>query len=101
VALNPLGVAGKDAGVTALDALEAVPAPLVLSAVTRKVYGVPFVRLEIVYEVVVDCVSATTTDQLPSFFSILYPVIAEPPSDGAVHASRACWSPRVATGAAT
>jgi hypothetical protein len=64
VALNPLGVAGKDAGVTPFEAVDAVPGPLALRAVTRKVYEVPLVRLETVYVVAVDPVSELATVQL-------------------------------------
>ena len=44
VALTPLGAPGTVLGVTAVVALEAVPLPALLVALTVKVYAVPLVR---------------------------------------------------------
>ena len=44
IALAPVGTPGTVAGVTAVEAAEAVPVPIALVAVTVKVYEVPFVR---------------------------------------------------------
>ena len=44
VALTPVGAPGLVAGVTALDAVDALPAPAPLVATTVNVYGVALVK---------------------------------------------------------
>ena len=61
-----VGAPGTVRGVTADDAVETVPVPAALDALTRNVYAVPFVKPVTVAEVDVDVPSANTVYVEPS-----------------------------------
>jgi hypothetical protein len=67
--------------VVALSAADVVEVPAMFVAATWKLYVVPPVRLACRYDVV----SASTDATRAPLRYTLYPVMAEPPSDGAVH----------------
>ena len=61
-----VGAPGVVTGVTEDDAVETVPVPAVLVALTRNVYAVPFVKPVTVAEADVDVPSANTVYVVPS-----------------------------------
>ena len=60
-----VGAPGGAAGVTETDAVETVPVPAALVALTRNVYAVPFVKPVTVVEAVVDVPSANVVHVVP------------------------------------
>ena len=91
VPVTPVGGPGTVRGVTDADAVDALPVPATLVAVTVKVYAVPLVSPVTVHDVVDDVQVRPPGDAVA-----VYPVIAEPPlSLGAVHDSETCVLPGV------
>ncbi len=87
-----VGAVGTPAGVTAADALEALPVPAAFVAVTVKVYAVPLAR-----PVTVIGDAEPVPVKLPGVEVTVYEVMAEPPFEaGAVNATLACPLPAVA-----
>ena len=66
VPAREVGAPGTVRGVTADDAVETVPVPAALDALTRNVYAVPFVKPVTVAEADVDVPSANTVYVDPS-----------------------------------
>ena len=66
VPATEVGAPGGAAGVTADDAVETVPVPAALVALTRNVYDVPFVKPVTVAEADVEVPSANTVHVDPS-----------------------------------
>ena len=66
VPATEVGAPGTVRGVTADDAVETVPVPAALVALTRNVYAVPFVKPVTVADAVVDVPSANTVYVVPS-----------------------------------
>jgi hypothetical protein len=80
---TPVGAPGTVAGVTELEAAEALLVPIPLAADTVNVYAVPAVRPEVMVQVVA---VATATVQLPpaGLDVAVYPVMVDPPLAGSV-----------------
>jgi len=82
--VRPVGAPGVVAGVTAAEAADGGEVPTALVAVTVNVYAVPLVKpdtVELTPAVVIPVHAGHAGDD-----AIVYPVIAEPPSEtGAVH----------------
>ena len=84
VALTDVGAPGTVDGVAAAEAVDAAPVPLAFVAVTVNVYAVPFVRPVIVHGFT--NTQATGVCAVVEMYGVtVYPVIAAPPFDGAVH----------------
>jgi hypothetical protein len=94
VAVTPVGVAGTVAGVTGVDAADSGLVPMLLVAVTVKVYAVPLVRPVTTLDVPV---AGTAVCATPAINGVTeYAVMGLPPSDGAVQVTVADASPLVA-----
>ena len=65
VPATDVGAPGTVRGVTADDAVETVPVPATLTALTRNVYAVPLVRPVTVAEAVADVPSANVVQIVP------------------------------------
>jgi len=78
-ALTPVGAPGTVRGVTELLGAEFGPSPAAFCADTTKVYAVPLVSPGTVHDVVV-----VVQVKLPGVDVTKYPVIGDPPSNGAV-----------------
>jgi len=92
VAFTAVGASGVVYGVTVADAVEALPVPVVLVALTVNVYAVPLVRPTIVIGL-----AEPVAVIFPGFEVTVYPVIVLPPlKAGAMKLTVACPFPATA-----
>ena len=90
VADTEVGAPGAVAGTTAPEAVDGEPVPAAFVAVTVNVYEVPLVR-----PVTVQLVVAVVQVNEPGDEVTVYPVIAEPPEEAAVHDTVTCVLPEL------